>query len=443
MNTFPKILIISAEPFNKSNGTGITLSNLFDGWDKNSIAQVYLTDLDRDASVCDNFFQLNSKVAYVDHYFRSFVSSFFKKINIEQSNSLTSVPFKTKRPNLKEKLHLNARALADVSPVHLPDELFDWIKEFEPDFIYSPLGNVRILDITLRISKNINKPIVPHFMDDWPSSLYSQNELLGLARFRFVKLFNKMLERSNGGLCISQKMADVYFERYDLPFTPFVNCIDDRDFSSPSIDDGVENFTVMYIGGLHLNRWKSLLDVSSAVENIKVPIELHVYCPDVDAGLFSKYFIENKRTAFKGSIKSSEVVETLKKASLLLHIESFEASVALYTELSLSTKIPQYMAAGKPIFGYGPRGLASMLHIERALAGQIVNDEHSTTLFEKLEELTSNKSELYKYAVNGYEYAKQYHRKSINQVNLINTFEKLKNNFDRQHSQFMHSKDDN
>ncbi|WP_354330191.1 hypothetical protein [Pedobacter sp. CG_S7] len=427
MNKFPKVLIISVEPFNRNNGTGITLSNLFDGWDRNSIAQIYMSPMERENTICSNYYQLSPKIAYLDYYCRSFFSSLFKKINVEKTNSPAAVTLERKHSTYKAQFHLNVRAIADLSPIHLPAQLFEWINEFKPDLVYCALGNARMLNITIKISKIINKPIVPHFMDDWPSTLYTQMELFGLARNKLIKRINIMLKCSNGGLCISDLMADEYKIRYNLPFSPFVNCVEDKKFDSPHLNGDSYNFTIMYIGGLHLNRWKSLLDISMAIEKINAPIYFKIYCPTHDNVLYAKHFKDNRLTTFEGSIDNSEVFKTLKKASLLVHVESFDMNFAQYTRLSLSTKIPQYMAAGKPIMGYGPKGLASMLHIELASAGKIVCTPDSKYLCEVLEELVTNKTMLHKYAKNGFDYAKKYHLRSTNHINLINILNKLKN----------------
>src|ERR1700733_14025134 len=71
----PKVLIIN-QPFNNYTGGGITLSNLFSGWDKDKIAVVcyhYLLD-NVDTSVCDTYYQLGHK-----EYKLIFPFSFFKR----------------------------------------------------------------------------------------------------------------------------------------------------------------------------------------------------------------------------------------------------------------------------------------------------------------------------------------------------------------------------
>lgn len=415
MESYPKVLIISIDPFNRSNGTGITLSNLFDGWDKNCIAQIYISDIAPSNDVCNKYYKLQPQVVFFDYYLRKTLSPFIKSKS-ETAISPAGVIQNSSKGNFKSKIHLNLRAIADFSPLFLPKDMFTWIKHFNPDVIYCALGSARMINLTNEIAGKIRKPIVPHFMDDWPSTLYTQNELGGLARKMFNNKFNKMLLKSNGGLCISELMAEEYKIRYKLPFSPFVNCVNDSLFSAP-VNIKNEEFIFMYVGGLHLKRWESILDISQAIEELNIigeNIVLKIYCPLRDINLYEKHFVNFPATKFEGSLGSDQVAATLKKATVLIHIESFDENYAEYTKFSLSTKIPQYMAAGKPVLGYGPFILASMQHILKSNSGKVISEKNHENMVQRIKELVSNNELLSHYATNGFNYAIENHTKSYN-----------------------------
>lgn len=419
MTKFPKVLIISIDPFNRSNGTGITLSNLFDGWDKNSLAQIYMSDIVPTNNICEMYYKLEPQVAFYDYWFRKFLSP-LNKSQSEIASSPAGATLSSESKNFKNKIHLNFRAIVDFSPLFLPLKMFKWIEKFNPDIIYCALGNARMIKLTNEIATKIGKPIVPHFMDDWPSTIYTQNELGGLARKMFNREFNKTLFKSNGGLCISEQMAEEYEKRYKLPFSPFVNCVDDSLFCLP-VTIKNEEFTMIYVGGLHLNRWQSIIDISQAVEQLKMMgnnIVLKIYCPLNDINLYKKHFIDFPSTKFEGSLASDQVPAVLSTATLLVHVESFEENYVEYTKFSLSTKIPQYMAAGKPILGYGPSLLASIKHILKANAGKVVSKRDINDLVNIIYESVQNKEILSLHAINGFNYAKKYHSKSYNAKQL-------------------------
>lgn len=420
---FPRVLIVSADPFNRSNNTGITLSNLFKGWDKNNLAQIYMSEKMPSTEVCNNYFCLKPKVAFFDYYLRRKILFSFNRGETGISTLAAGVTLSDEKRNFKNIIHLNFRAIADFSPLFLPSNLFKWINEFNPDLIYSFLGTGRLMSLTNTIASKIKKPIVPHFMDDWPSTFYTQNELGGLARKIFNKRFKRSLLNSNGGLCISESMANEYNIRYQLPFTPFANCVEDALFCPPVNTNYGKEFTLMYIGGLHLDRWKSILDISEAIEQLNKDgkkIILKIFSLLDDIKLYKHHFIKFPSTTFEGYLDSDQVPLALKTATLLIHIESFEENYVKFTKLSLSTKIPQYMAAGKPILAYGPKILASIQHIMKSNAGRVVSEKNIKELTSAINQLYNNKELLFMFATNGFNYAKKNNAKSVN-LEFLNT----------------------
>lgn len=416
-----RVLIISVDPFNRENATGITLSNLFDGWNKNDIAQIYIADKTPSNDVCTYFFHLSASFSPIDYYLRKFLSVLKK-----QSKEIISVPAavaNVQKRNLKHSFHLNCRAIADYSLLILPQELCDWIAKFKPDVIYSMLGSVRMINLVSMIAHIAKVPILPHFMDDWTNTLYQQNELAGLARFCFEKKLISFFSLTRGGLCISQAMSEEYEKRYALPFYTFGNSVDDAFFCQPIKSVETKTLTILYVGGLHLNRWQSLLMVAQAIEKAEIhnkKILLKIYAPEKDLKLYCDYFKPFSNTECVGSLKSEAVFATLKKADVLLHIESFDENYALYTKYSLSTKIPQYMASGKPVLAFGPAVLASIAHIRETKAGFVICENNLHVLQNKIQTFLNDETLLFSCANNGFSYATHHYLKSNNSVLLQN-----------------------
>lgn len=412
MENFPKVLLISVDPFNRSNGIGITLSNIFEGWEKDKIAQIYISDINPIQDVCNNYFHLKPKAAYWDYYFRFLLAKFNKRYLTEGVPA--AVPLTSTNKTIKNIIHINLRAILDFSPLLLPNNLIKWIRQFDPDIIYSNLASARMIKLTNIIAENLNKPIVPHFMDDWPLILFTQNELGGLARKYFEKYFKKMLRMSNGGLCISNLMSVEYQKRYELPFTTIGNCVDDSAFICPNSSDSLPVFKIIYVGGLHLNRWESILDIAKAIEQINKSgqsIQLIIYSPEEDVTSYQYHFQSFKNTILKGSIKGKQVLSVLKNASMVLYVESFKDNFIKFIRYSLSTKIPQYMASGKPILAYGPTYLASIQHIIKSNSGMVISNNDKQDLSQTIEKIILNKKLLTELGNNGFTYAKKHHSK--------------------------------
>jgi hypothetical protein len=78
------------------------------------------------------------------------------------------------------------------------------------------------------------------------------------------------------------------------------------------------------------------------------------------------------------------------ESNVLVHAESFDESTRLYTRLSLSTKIPQYLMAGRCVLAYGPAELASIRYVVETGAGLAVSTENVDKLAGELEKLISS-----------------------------------------------------
>jgi glycosyltransferase involved in cell wall biosynthesis len=163
-----------------------------------------------------------------------------------------------------------------------------------------------------------------------------------------------------------------------------------------------------------LDRWKSLQKIAIALEEINLsgsPARLTIYSPAEDLARYRNAFAGQRTVQLGGSLTSGEVPAVLRDADILIHVESFAEETRRYTRYSLSTKIPQYLAAGRPILGYGPAEVASMEHIRSTEAGIVVGVEDTAMLVDQLMSLCFDGALRERLAHNGLAYARQHHRK--------------------------------
>jgi len=358
----PRVLIISAVPLGSNTATGITLSNLFSDWPLDRIAQLYDSPNPEPSRSPAHVYQFKSTdIPFV---------KFAKKILGSQ---------KPENQRLSEKLLQEAHgpaysllgALSDIVPFRLPNDLLAWARTFKPDLIYTLMGSVRFTALSYKLGKALQVPVVPHFMDDWPQTIYTRSLPYAIPRYILQQRLATLLHVSNGGLTIGEDMAMEYGARYKAPFTAFMNCA-----QISSIPHAMEaNSDVVkfgYVGGLHLNRWESLLSVVQALASLQAEghsIEAHIHTSPKDVNRYRELYMQYAVVKEISSIPSPEVAQKLLSFDVLVHVESFREKDALYTRLSLSTKIPQYLAAGKPIFVFAPPQLSSTRYIVSNNAG--------------------------------------------------------------------------
>lgn len=359
---YPKVLVVASASIGGGSATGITLANLFADWPRNCIAQIHDDVTPPDASLCASHFRFSSSDIALVRFAKAFLS--------RRPRGMASNGQRGNSAALSATNESFLGALGDIAPFSLDSELVQWVRAFKPDVIYSLLGSARVMKLVIDISDELSIKIIPHFMDDWPSVLYSKGWRNYLPRFVLKLRLKKILNRSRERLTICDDMSEVYADRYGGRFSAFMNCVDCTETSVAQSDTGLITFG--YIGGLHLGRANALFDVARGLERIKaegIPVRLEIYSPPMDLHAYAAAFRQLSVVSVMGTLPAAEVSAALLRLDVLIHVESFGSAEEKYTALSISTKVPQYMASGRPILGYGPEGISSIRYINRTRAG--------------------------------------------------------------------------
>ena len=379
----PKILVISASSISRHCATGITLCNLFSGYPADRIAQIYDDTVDPDSVCCGRHFRFSSAdipmVGAGKRLLRRLRSQRRRLTSADVGRSVQAASNSVSRGLLG--------ALGDIFPFALPSDLRAWVEDFGPQIIYTPLGSVRMMSLVLKISVLLRIPVVPHFMDDWPMSEYADSWPQVVPKRILAAKLDAVLARSPIGLTISEDMSVEYGQRYGGQFKDFMNCIDLAPVVVGECDVAGRLVQFAYIGGLHLNRWKGIADVARALQSLEdrgVPVALEIYAPEHDIAVYRHIYESYSVVKRLSTLGAADACRKMLEVDVLIHVESFLPEDAARTRLSISTKIPQYMAAGKPILAYGPDGLSSIRYIERCGSGLTVTRVGDILLLESI-----------------------------------------------------------
>lgn len=232
-------------------------------------------------------------------------------------------------------------------------------------------------------------PVVPHFMDDWATMLYrGPNPLLWFPRQRLIAALSKLLLLAPLGIAISQPMAEEYSQRYGIPFATFMNAVEVPELPplfSPSLAQCAV-FTLAYVGGTHFGRFDQLIRVCEAVANLRkrgLMAEVIWYDGPPVEGQVRAWTIAGV-LRIGGPLPEVGGLAQLQQADCLLHLESFESSVRKIARLSISSKIPFYLATGRPILAWGPSDQVSIRYLQDNECAVIVEKEDQTGIVEAL-----------------------------------------------------------
>ena len=191
---FPKVLIIS-QPFNNDTGGGITLSNLFAGWERDKVAVVcsgYVLQNNIDTSICNTYYQLGEKEQKWIFPF-NLVKRKYKSGLIKFDNKkIQNLTFEKSKVRVKLIMDwfmpvLHYTGLIHVSKrLELSTGLREFLDEFNPDVLYVQAEDRERVAFCLELYDYVKKPMVFHMMDDWPS-IISERGFLKNSGINFSK----------------------------------------------------------------------------------------------------------------------------------------------------------------------------------------------------------------------------------------------------------------
>lgn len=407
---YPKVLIISHNLYDQTNNIGKTLVSLFKGWPKEKISQLYFRNDKPSFEYCDQYYCITDK-----DILKSFVS-----LNIRRAGKVVE-------HNSKMLVSKNESNLYQIGNHRRPivsfirdvlwscngwksKEFAHWLTDVaKPDIIlFVPNDYCLAYRITLYVEEILKKPIIPFYMDDafyygCKTSLLDQ-----FRRFQLRQLAKRIHLYSDEAFTICKYMSDEYKEKFNLNCREFVNSVAVRENVK---QNGDMKYTISYLGNLHSNRWKALVEIGEALDCINNEREKKVILKIYSGSNLEKnirHILESIDSInLMGSVSPELVREKQLEADILVHVEAFDRPSVNSTRLSLSTKIPEYLSTGVCMFAYGPSNIASMKYLYENSLAQVCFEK--SALKAALQQLIDNSELRETYAMNGYRYAKQFH----------------------------------
>lgn len=367
------------QPFDRTTGGGITLSNLFEGWPRDRLAAAVVTDAHLAFDVCERFYVLGH-----DEITWAWPLSLVGRTETPASRADAVETTRTREssaeasgepaqgPGIAKRAFRSAVEGLGVGDslrsMHVSTGLRAWIAAFQPDVVYSQLSDLPVMTLVSEILDETRLPFVLHMMDDWPSSMYRLGVLGRVPRAQADRLFASLLSRAAARLAIGDAMAEEYRRRYGVTFTPVQNAVDiarrDALAALHRSEYGRRAGTplsIVYAGRVGKANAQSLMDVAGAVSGLvatDTPATLTLYTGSADRELTGR-MSGMAGVCVRPAVPYDHVPALLEAADVLLMPLDFDEESLRFSRLSMPTKIPEYMAAGRPVLTYAPRGGAA------------------------------------------------------------------------------------
>lgn len=174
----PRVLIFG-QPFNNMHGGGITLSNLFKGWDVDKIAVVATGHVMYGVTtdICTNYYQLGQNEFKWKFPFnkiqRKIQSGPLSFVNIaEQKTTNNKSIFRHVVVNRFFYPILKWLGLFHSLPkIRMSPGLNKWLTDFDPELLYMQVSTRDTILFAKELKGYLKVPSVIHIMDDWPSTI--------------------------------------------------------------------------------------------------------------------------------------------------------------------------------------------------------------------------------------------------------------------------------
>lgn len=387
---YPKVLIIG-QYFNTNSGGGITLTNLFHGWDKNNIAVAACEISNPDFSVCEKFYNIGGleikrgfpfNLIFSQTHSRSGIVN--KTMGSEDSAKLHNTEL-SKLKQIKDNLLLITGQIHRRRRLEISKDLFNWINEFSPDIIYSQLSSLELIRLVATLQKKTGNPLVLHMMDDWPVTITSSQK--GIFRLFWAKVINTELrdlfKKADVLLSISESMSDEYISLYGRKFIPFHNPVDLKFWTSATKKEYSfkGNFNILYAGRVGTGLQICLLDLAVAIQNLVnkgAKIEFQVQATTDHPVL--KELVKFDFVTLRSQAPYNKLPDIFSEADLLLLPNDFDKNSVAFLKLSMPTKASEYMVSGTPILVFSSSETAVAKHALKYGWGYVVSENSTDKL---------------------------------------------------------------
>jgi glycosyltransferase involved in cell wall biosynthesis len=416
----PKVLILN-QPFVTDTGGGITLSNLFSGWDKDKLAVAclgYVLTPHIDSAICNNYYQLGDDernwVFPLNVLSRKYTSGPIKFTDTSKKNVVEeATKSKTRVGFLNKYLNpfLEYTSLSQIiTKTTLSPKFKEWLDDYAPDVIYVQCSTRESILFCTEVIKYLKKPSVFHMMDDWPMLIGVKGFFSSYWKNKIDNEFKTLLNLVDTHLSICDYMAEAYKKRYGIDFITFHNPID-LDFwqKGQKKEYKLSNASkLMSAGRIGLGIDTSLKTIAKAIDKINMEMQMNIQF--VIQSIAPPAWIKNYPAAIhKSFVPYSKLPLEFGSPDFLILPYDFSPESLAYIKYSMPTKASEYMASGTPIIIYAPADTALVDYAQQSKWATIVTEEEEYKLIEGLKKMISDENNRKKLAETAKEVAKKRH----------------------------------
>lgn len=407
-----KILILSHNPLCTYNNMGKTLLQLFSEAEKERLCQIYLYPSLPDDDRCASVFRITDK-----DVLRSFAPPF--RVS---GRTVASAPAQCFEHPTDAALYQNPRNKRPLRML-LRDAMWrcarwdnwalrQWLDEQAPSCIFAAPGDGAFFyRIALRLARERGIPLISYFCDDY---YFWRPKGARLQHRHLRRAMEALVAASAQVIAISEPLAARYRQQFGCPVEVIM--------TGSGIPYGelsrLRPESLLYAGNINCGRFRSLCEVAETLDALNeahgTAFPLEIYTGERDPALLAQ--LSAARSVRLHPFVTGEAFRRVFDAARLhLHVESFAPADIARVYGSVSTKLADCLASGKPLLAYGPAEVASMRHLQ----GCALTATSRESLHAVLEQAFFEPEAAYTAAENGLKLAKRCHDRRENSRRVL------------------------
>ena len=416
-----RVLVVTYHPWREDISVGNTLSNIFNGMESRlEFANIYIRDDKPCNKIVSRSFNISEKGLAKSIFTRKGIGCEVDSVGESDKKENFSASYNAAR-RMRWDIMLLAQDMIGCLGCWKTKALDEFVESFNPDLIFGPLGRMPIgNNIMTYLSKKYNCPLVAYPWDDH-YSLHKKgwSPVFWLKLFLERRAISKCAMQSEYLYCITSLMQNEYANFFKKECKLLYKGFDFE--KKPDIKHPNNVLKIIYMGNIGSGRWQILSKVARAINEINADrkkMEMFIYTLSPSSSEIDEALNIGDSHLMK-PVPSSEKMNTLREADVLLHVEPTTTKDRLMFRLSFSTKLVDYLYNAKCILAMGGN-TASMQYLIENNAGIVEMDE--TKIKERLAQLADSPSIIVKYAEKAWDCGVRNHKISTIQERLYNDF---------------------
>ncbi len=374
--TLPRVLVTSVPSWSSKTGSD-TFSSLFQEYDAEKVAALYIRADKSDSPNASRYFHIFEGRVLKSIYKRHIITGEeFSPIQVDV-NICENEELSENRRYGKFKRHpwqalILLRELMWKMGRWKSPELENFINDFQPEVLVCPIESyIHFNSINEYIIKKCHPRVIGFLWDDNFTYKQSRNFWHLIHRFFVRRSVRRMVNKCDVVFSLSPKMKEEADVEFGIESQLLTKPIFNNKEYYPYIPS--KPIRILYTGKLIIGRDESIANVVEAIRLVNTneqKVVLDIYTnTELEPNMRERINVSGCCN-LHGSVPQREVFELQKKADVLLFSESL-SSKNLAARLSFSTKLTDYFAAGKCVWGIGHYDLGPISYLKTEDAGLV------------------------------------------------------------------------